>query len=243
MKYLCDPHVIPTNTCPPDSAELESRSAQFADFAGAVQLDIADGVFAPVVSWPYFHGQMTELERGSRLPYADLLQYEIHMMVQDPHQVGVHLARAGAMRLVPHVEAFDSPDVARDAFKAWKQAGVAEIGLAILIDTPLERLDVLVEDIDVVQIMSIAHIGKQGEPFDERALQRVEELHAKYPEAMVSVDGGITEANVELLVRAGANRLCVGSAISRAENPEAAFVKIHERAIAGCAPQAVVSQV
>lgn len=240
MKYLCDPHVIPTNTCPPDAAELERRSAQFAamfsDSAQAVQLDIADGSFAPVVSWPYFHGQMSELERGARLPYADQMQYEIHMMVRDPLQIGVHLARAGALRLVPHIEVFENPEIAREAFAAWKQAGVAEIGLAILIDTPLERLDPLVKDIDVVQIMSIARIGKQGEPFDERALQRVEELHAKYPDLMVSVDGGITEANVELLVRAGANRLCVGSAISRADNPAAAFARIHERAMQGCVP-------
>lgn len=236
MKYLCDPHVIPTNTCPPDSAELEKRSAAFTDFATMVQLDIADGNFAPVVSWPYFHGQMAELERGEKLPHAEVLQYEVHMMVRDPLPLGVLLARAGAFRLVPQIESFESAESARAAFLAWRAAGAEEIGLSILIDTPLEALDALVGEIEVVQVMSIAAIGRQGEPFDERALHRVEELHAKYPELMVSVDGGISEANVEMLVRAGANRLCVGSAISKAVNPAAAFAKIHERAMLGCSP-------
>ena len=241
MKYLCDPHVIPTNTCPPDAVELAKRSAEFTSFATMVQLDIADGNFAPVVSWPYFHGQKQELDRmgasGECLPHSDALQYEIHMMVREPGEVGTLLARAGAHRLVPHIEAFENTDAARRAFAAWKAAGAQEIGLAILIDTPLEALDALIGEIDVVQVMSIAKIGRQGEPFDERALHRVEELHAQYPDLMVSVDGGISEANVELLVRAGANRLCVGSAISKAANPAAAFAKIHERAMLGCAPQ------
>ncbi|MCE9541444.1 hypothetical protein K8R03_02695 [Candidatus Kaiserbacteria bacterium] len=241
MKYLCDPHVIPTNTCPPDLSELERRSREFAEYAPLIQLDICDGVFAPVVSWPYRHGQMSELERlystGAMLPCSESMQYEVHLMVSDPRQIGALLARAGAFRVLAHVESLSDADVARDMFAQWKAAGAQEVGLSVCLDTPLDLLESFIPLCDAVQLMSIAKVGAQGQPFDERALQRAEELHAHYPDLMVAVDGGISEANVELLVRAGANRLCVGSAISKADNPASAYAKILDRAMRGCAPR------
>lgn len=238
MKYLCDPHVLPTNTCPPDMAELERRSAQFLEFATDVQLDIADGVFAPAISWPYVAGQVQDLQASSlvQLPFADRLTYEVHMMVQDPGKIGEMLARMGARRLLPHIETLPDAADARAMFASWRAAGVREIGLSILIDTPLETLDELIPEVDVVQVMSIAQIGAQGQPFDDRALQRVEELHAKHPDLLVAVDGGISEESVEMLVRAGANRLCVGAAISKALDPAKSFAALYDRAMQGCAP-------
>ena len=68
--------IIPTNTCPPNFAELSSCSESFAKFSKQVQLDIDDGVFAPVISWPYQNGQWAELEematRAQALPYSDI---------------------------------------------------------------------------------------------------------------------------------------------------------------------------
>lgn len=239
MKYLCDPHILPTNTCPPDFAELSRRSAEFAEYAPEIQLDIADGSFAPVVSWPHAPNQWTELQ-NARLPHVESMRYEAHLMVENPVEIGELLAKAGCVRIIPHVEVFQDIDAARTAFSRWRDAGAQEIGVALLIDTPLEAIEPLVADCDVVQLMSIAKIGMQGQPFDERALSRVEELHAMYPDLMVAVDGGISESNVEELVRAGANRLCVGSAISKSENPAATFARIHERAMRGCTPVAAV---
>ncbi len=241
MKYLCDPHVIPTNTCPVDFSELGIRSGEFAAFSTELQLDIADGVFAPVVSWPYTDDSLARAQIiREQLPHAETINYEVHMMVQSPADVGEMLARLGSKRLLPHIEALPDADLARAMFARWRAAGAREIGLAILIDTPLESLDALIPEVDVVQLMSIARIGAQGQPFDERALQRVEELHATYPDLLVSVDGGISEANIELLVRAGANRLCVGSAISKSADPARAFMALSERAMQGCTPQEAV---
>ncbi len=240
MKYLCDPHILPTNTCPPDLSELSRRSESFSGFATEIQLDIADGIFAPAVSWPYHDVQWAQLEtmaaEGGSLPHAPAVAYEAHLMVQEPRALGELLARVGCMRLLPHVETFPDADAAQGIFDAWKKAGAREVGLALLIDTPLETIDPFIGLCDVVQVMSIARIGAQGEAFDERALSRVEEIHAKYPSLMVAVDGGVSEANIEALVRAGANRLCVGSAISKSEDPAAAYARIHERAVRGCVP-------
>jgi pentose-5-phosphate-3-epimerase len=240
MKYLCDPHVLPTNTCPPDLAELEKRTAAAMGFAPEIQLDAADGVFAPVTSWPYLEGQWTGLEEmaasGTKLPHADKIRYEAHLMVNDPRPLGTLFAKIGCIRILPHIETFNGVDDAKTMFAEWKAAGASEVGISLLLDTPLSEIDQYADMIDVVQLMSIAKVGAQGQPFDESIYSRIDELHATYPDMMVSVDGGVAENNVEMLTRAGANRLCVGSAISKAEDPAAAYAAIHARAMKGCAP-------
>ncbi|MDO8481777.1 MAG: hypothetical protein Q7S75_01690 [bacterium] len=226
--------IIPTNTCPPNFAELSSRSKSFAKFAQQVQLDLDDGVFAPEISWPYQNGQWTELEdmavRAQKLPYADILKYEVHLMVEDAFHIGELMARVGCARVIPHIETFENENSAKDAFLAWKTAGAKEVGLAILIDTPLSILDEVISLCDVVQIMSIAKLGYQGAQFDARAISKIQELHAKYPDLTIAVDGGVSESNIADLVRAGARRFGVGSAISRSADPAGAYSQIKARA-------------
>lgn len=222
--------IIPTNTCPPNLAELSRRSEAFAKFAPWTQLDIDDGLFAPEISWPYQSGQWSELEEmavgAKRLPYSETLKYEAHLMVEDPFHVGELLARVGVMRVLAHIETFENEKSGRDAFLAWKSAGAEETGLAILIDTPLSALDALIPLCDAVQIMSIAKLGYQGAPFDSRAILRIKELHARYPDLTIAVDGGVSGKNIAELARAGARRFGVGSAISRSDDPAFAYSRI-----------------
>lgn len=215
--------IIPTNTCPSDFAELTRRSEAFSKFAPQVQLDIDDGIFAPELSWPYQPGQFAEFEKmaaaGERLPFADSLKYEIHLMVKEPLHIGELLIKMGASRLIAHIESFENTESAKSAFALWRSVGVSEIGLALLLDTPLSRLEPLISEIDEVQLMSIATLGKQGAPFEERVLERVQALHAKYPSLTIAIDGGVSERNIASLVRSGASRFGVGSSITKAENP------------------------
>jgi len=221
--------IIPTNTCPPDLAELSRRSKVFAGFSPWVQLDLDDGAFAPQLSWPYREEQWGELEamigNSHVLPYSDTLNYEVHLMVEEPLRVGQLLTRAGARRIIAHVEAFADENEIRDALGSWRSAG-AEVGLAILIDTPFPVLEPLIGVCDVVQVMSIAILGAQGAAFEPRAIPRIMELHSNYPDLVIEVDGGVSEKNVADLVRAGARRFGVGSAITKAPDPKAAYEKL-----------------
>ncbi len=230
--------IVPTNTCPPDFAELSRRSLIFAGFADQIQLDIDDGAFAPELSWPYLSGQWAELEEmavgARRLPCADKLAYETHLMVEDPIRIGELLARVGCMRVIAHVEAFHGTQSTIEAFSTWRAAGAVEVGLAILIDTPLSVLEPHIGKCDVVQMMSIARLGAQGASFEPRVVPRIQELHAKYPDLTIAVDGGVSPANIAELVRAGATRFGVGSAIIKSPDPAATFIhmkKIAENAL------------
>ncbi len=224
--------ILPTNTCPPDLGELTLRSEAFSTFSPHVQLDIGDGKFVPAVSWPYQSGQWAELEllatKKKKLPFSDTLLYEAHMMVDAPVEVGELLAAAGCRRILVHLEVFADDETIQRAFSRWKKSGALEVGLVVLIDTPLSLLDPLVPICDAVQLMSIATLGAQGAPFDARVIPRIAELHAQYPELTIAVDGGVSEKNITELVRAGARRFGVGSAISKAENPSEAYVHIKE---------------
>lgn len=243
MKYLCDPHVIPA-VMPRDFAQLNAFARQFSDFADYIHLDIMDGDFAPNPGWPLSDlEQRKELaqlaEGGISLPAG--VSFEVHLMTRSPREFGEMFARAGAARIIAHIEAFDSPEDVLKAFSDWKSAGAREVGLSIKMETPLRMLEEVAQQCDVIQVMSIVEIGYQGKAFDERALSRVEELHAHYPEMMVAVDGGVSEGTVELLARAGANRLVVGGAIVGSTNPAATYARIHERAMRGCTPAEVNS--
>jgi ribulose-phosphate 3-epimerase len=219
--------IIPTNTCPPDLVELTRRSRSFAAFAPAVQLDVADGSFVPALSWPYGEEQMQE---GLMLPGTPELSYEVHLMVDEPQEIGVRLARAGASRVLGHIEAFVGPNDMQIALDAWRAAGAAEVGLALLFQTPLSTLEVIVPACDVVQLMSIAKLGYQGAPFESGIFERIRQLHAAHPQLVIEIDGGVSENNIQELVRAGARRFGVGSAITKAEHPQVAYERLKELA-------------
>lgn len=187
-----------------------------------MQLDVADGTFVSDMSWPCREGQFAELEHVSVLFPPNLL-VEVHLMAEEPERLGVLFARAGAKRILGHIEAFQEQKDVERALSHWRGSGAEEVGLALLLSTPREVLDPYIASIDVVQIMSIATLGKQGAPFESSAIARIEELHQKHADLIIEVDGGVGESNIAALVEAGATRFGVGSAIFKAEDPKAAY--------------------
>jgi len=147
-------------------------------------------------------------------------------MVKDVSEIGGLLAQAGCTRIIAHVETLDSATKAQEIFDSWRKNGAREIGIAILADTPLETLEAYSDLCQSVTVMSIASIGKQGIPFDERAYGRVADLHARYPDLVIEVDGGVSETQIATLARAGATRFSVGSAIAKASDPAAMYQKL-----------------
>lgn len=220
--------VIPTNTCPKTLEELTTRSTAFSAFAPVVHLDVSDNKFAPTQSWPFFEGQWAELEAmgvgPNKLPLANApLQYEVHLMIENPLSAGVAFARAGVGRIIAHVEAFRHADGARDAFNMWRLSGAREVGLAILMDTPLDTLRPFADICDEFLVMTIATVGKQGILFDEHGIERIKELHKRHPLITIAADGGVSETNIRLLAKAGATRFCAGSSIEKQPDPARAY--------------------
>ncbi len=236
MKYLCDPHIIP-GILPVDFAEIESYASRCAAFTDWLQIDIADGRFAKSLTWPFRAAPGLSEISANRLP--QIISCEMHLMTEEPGALGEMFARAGARRIIGHIEAFADESNVLAALRLWKQAGAQEVGLSVMLGTPLQKLEHVIAECGVVQLMSFKDedLGYQGRPFDDRALDRIEELHAMYPELMVAVDGGVSEAVLENVVRAGANRIVMGGVLKNSSEPEKLYARLHERAMQGCAPQ------
>lgn len=222
--------ILPTNTCPRTFVELSDNTSSISVYARAIHLDIGDGVFVKALSWPYGPGQWEDIEHmavsGGALPGVEKILYEAHLMVDEPLRLGELLARLGCARIVAHLESFANADTLRSAFSVWKTAGASEAGVSVLLETPLQSLEPIINECDVVQVMSIATLGSQGALFDSRAIERIRVLHATYPTLTISVDGGVSEKNITSLARAGIRRFCIGSAISKAEQPAVAYATL-----------------
>jgi len=214
--------IIPT-TIPRDRDDLLAAIGLISPFSKKIHIDIDDGLFAPQVSWPYVGAGMYGSVDITK-PSGVLL--EAHLMVSEPRTLGIDLAHAGVRSIVGHIEACTDFSDAESMLAVWRAAGAHEVGLAILLDTPLRDLDQCIAFCDVVQVMSVAHIGAQGAPFDQRAVERVRLLHQTYPNITIVVDGGVSIANIVELAGVGASRFAVGSAIMQAVDPASAYQQL-----------------
>lgn len=200
--------------------ELNEKLAKFINISNLVQLDICDGKFTPSISWPMHPKDQASvqsiLEEEDGLPFWDKIDYEFDLMVINAHKKFDFFARLGAKRIVFHLEAETENDF-RDFLESLDPylKDNIEIGLAINTTTDIEKLDHFVNYIDFIQCMGIENIGYQGEPFDERVLEQVKNIHAKYPEIKISVDGSVNEETAQLLIKEGATRLVIGSALMK----------------------------
>ena len=209
-----------TPTIVPASFDDVLSGAERYAFAGMVHIDAAGGRFVPNTTWLP--------AEGDTLPQS--VRWDAHLMTESPADIGVRFARAGAVRISAHIEAFKEESAIPEALRAWKADGAQETGIAVRIDTPLERLSAAAAFADFLLIMTIASIGAQGSPFDARATERIQALHARFPELLIAVDGGINETNITDMSRAGARRFCVGSALASSAEPEAVYKRLAEAA-------------
>ncbi len=208
---------------PKSYEDLVSHMKRVRDHVPLVQVDIMDGKFVEGVTWPYTKGGEEEFGRiarkEERLPDAQMLEYEIDLMIKEPERVIENWMRAGASRIIVHIESTEKmEDIIRDVSAYVTRAKdedimVVSLGIAINTTTPPETIDPYVPDIDFVQCMGIAEIGKQGEPYDPRVLEQLRTLRERHPTLALSVDGSVHLDNASELVEAGADRLVSGSEI------------------------------
>lgn len=207
MKIL--PAIIPESF-----EDLESHLLQVKGLVRTVQIDITDGRLTPNPSWPFVNdgGELFEiLEQQRGLPLWESFDFEFDLMVTNPEREYERWIDAGATRLIFHYKAGQEAAL-KDLMIKTKDRGV-EAGLALHLADPIEIITEFKDVIDSVQFMGIERIGFQGQPFDEKVVERVKKSKELYPDLPVSVDGGVNADTAQLLTDAGVDRLIIGSAI------------------------------
>lgn len=206
----------------PDSLEsLKMHLTSLAEVTSVFQVDIVDGKFVPFVSWPY----NDRSEPKAINSYIEGLKIEFDLMIQNPEVALPEWLMTNAERFVIHIESTrDLPQciaLVKDAKK--------KIGIALNNETSFSGIEEHIAEIDFVQCMGIAEIGKQGNSFDDRVLLRVEEIKKAYPGLEITVDGSINVETIERVHEAGATRLVSGSAILESDSPIGTYNELLKR--------------
>ncbi|MDD2657319.1 MAG: hypothetical protein PHD04_01500 [Candidatus Pacebacteria bacterium] len=227
---LIVPAVLPSS-----QKDFEEKLTLFSSLPhiSRVQIDIVDGKLAAPASFPYSaeatkgtpYPELIEMVRkGEMLPNLEHIAYEIDLMCFDALEVASAWLAIGASRLIFHTESSaDMPHLLKRARREF--GGLVTFGLALNIESSFALAGSCLSDVDYVQFMGIAKIGQQGQPFDERVLERIRTFHRMYPALPLQVDGGVSLENAKKLLALGVSTLVVGSAIVRSKHPAAEVKK------------------
>lgn len=205
---------------PPVSFEdLETRLGRIRGAVPLVQIDVGDGVFVTNRSWPMNpedRARFVGIVKGVEgLPYWEDFNYEVDLMVHYPEKYLSAWISVGITRAIIHLESHHDWVAVRDA------AGDSlELGLAIDLSPPYEKLHDYISRVEYVQIMGIPRLGHQGEELDERVYDLIRRVRGDFPDVTIQIDGGVTVENARALLDAGADRLAVGSQIFNAIDPK-----------------------
>lgn len=173
-------------------------------------IDIMDGVFVPNISFG-----MPVLEAITRHAKKTI---DVHLMIVDPDRYIKTFADLGANVLTVHYEACTHLHRTLQAIKAEGM----EAGVAINPHTNVSLLEDVINDIDLVCIMSV-NPGFGGQSFIENTYKKIKQLKEiitrNGADTIIEIDGGVTSKNALQLVEAGADVLVAGNFVFKAENP------------------------
>jgi len=137
---------------------------------------------------------------------------DVHLMITEPARYAEAFARAGAHVLTFHVELCADDAAARSVARAFRDAGVPEVGIALNPDTPVERVAGVLDAVDLVLVMSVFP-GFGGQRFMPEVLPKTVWLREHGYAGHVEMDGGLNPETLPRCAAAGADVLVAGSAI------------------------------
>ena len=179
-----------------------------------IHLDVMDGVFVPNSSFG-----LPVIKRVRQISEKPL---DVHLMIVQPERYIHTFKEVGADLLTVHWEA--STHLHRTICQIKEEGMLA--GVALNPHTPVAGLEDIINDVNLVLIMSV-NPGFGGQKFIKRALHKISELREMIErnnsEALIEVDGGVCQDNIADIVSAGADAVVAGNAVFKAEDPEIAI--------------------
>ncbi|MBL7827683.1 MAG: ribulose-phosphate 3-epimerase [Saprospiraceae bacterium] len=180
-------------------------------------LDVMDGRFVPNITFGMF-----VIEAMHKMAEKPL---DVHLMIVEPEKYIESFRKAGAHVITVHHEA--CPHLHRTVLQIKETGALA--GVALNPHTPVSVLADLIEDIDLVCLMSV-NPGFGGQKFIYRTLEKTRQLKemivAANSNTLIEIDGGVGLQNAESLLQAGADVLVAGSSVFSSDDPVATIARL-----------------
>lgn len=199
-----------------DFAKLQEEVDSIASSADWIQVDVMDGHFVPNLSFgaPVVKCIQTDLP------------LDVHLMVENPADRVQEFLDIGVANITFHAEAV-SETKDRKALIQRIHAGGAKAGIAINPETPLDVVGDVLEDIDLLLVMSV-HPGFGGQEFIDHVLGDVKTARSALPNLTIQIDGGVDDTTAKKCIEAGANNLVSGSFIFNAPDRKIAIESLRQ---------------
>ncbi len=197
--------------------DIEMLNQSEADW---IHVDIMDGVFVPNISFGF--PVCEAIQKHATKPM------DVHLMIEKPERYVEQFIKFGAEIVSVHYEACEH---LHRNLQQIKSLG-AKAGIAINPHTPVDLLEDVICDTDLVCIMSV-NPGFGGQKFIERTYNKVSRLKEiilrNDASTLIEIDGGVNATNAPKLIEAGADVLVAGSFVFKSENPIATIADLKSK--------------
>lgn len=190
--------------------DYQAQIERIHPFTRRVQIDVVDGVFAPIQTLDITH-----------VWWPDNWIADLHLMVSTPSLYLDVIRKLSPSLCILHAEANED---LLPVFQALKEAGI-RTGLALLPSTYPGHVKPYIEAVDHVLVFA-GQLGMQGSTADLMQMEKIPLIRNMKPELEIGWDGGANLSNIRALAHADLDVINVGSAIATAENPAEMFERL-----------------